>query len=331
MDVFDAYKNVIQKAVENDPLRKHRTDYGLREPYIDENQDYLIKLRNELPGMELNEGMKTFAKGMGRTPTLTYPVLGNHPDFSYLRGTNRSEDHWIISGFIDVRRSTQLFNKFTKGTVRLITESIVRASIFAVNLCGGYVHRIQGDGLMVYFGGKSIEKKEAVKEALKSFAMISYFVKNDLKDYFDANGIKDIHTRAGLDMGHSNQVSWFYSGIGDSGEITTCSLHTSLAPKMQSNAKINGIVVGHNVHNQLGNDKYFDKRNSPIHDYEDGRVYDQYNFDWERYLVDTGMAIQKDSGVLVLTINALSTPGRDSNNLYNTASKSKPFLNNEEL
>ena len=69
--------------------------------------------------------------------------------------------------------------KFTLQTVALITEGIVKASIFAVNLCGGYVHRIQGDGLMVYFGGKNIEKKQATKDALKAFALISYFVKND--------------------------------------------------------------------------------------------------------------------------------------------------------
>ncbi len=331
MDVFDSYKNVIQKAVENDPLRKHRSYYGLGQPYVETNQDYLVKLRNELPGMELNESMKTFSKGMGGVSTLTYPSLGNHPDFSYLRGTGDSEDHWIISGFIDVRKSTQLFNQFTKGTVRLITESIVRASMFAVNLCGGYVHRIHGDGLMVYFGRKNMDKKQAVKDALKSFSMISYFVKNDLKDYFESNGIKDIHTRGGLDLGHSNQVSWFYSGIGDSGEVTTCSLHTSLAPKMQGNAKINGIVVGHHIYTQIGKDKYFDKRSNPIHDYGDGRVYNQYHFDWERYLVDIGLAVQKDNGVLVLTINALPTPGRNSDNLHNIASKSKPFFNNGEL
>ncbi|MEM1259606.1 MAG: hypothetical protein AAF600_02400 [Bacteroidota bacterium] len=331
MNVFDSYKNVIQKAVENDPLRRHKSVYGLSQPYEDVNQDYLSALRNELPGIELNEGMKTFAKGMGATTTMTYPSLGNHPDFSYLRGTDNSEDHWIISGFIDVRKSTQLFNQFTKGTVRLITESIVRASIFAVNLCGGYVHRIHGDGLMVYFGRKDMDKKDAVKDALISFAMISYFVKNDLKDYFESNGIKDIHTRAGLDLGHSNQVSWFYSGIGDSGEVTTCSLHTSLAPKMQSNAKINGIVVGHHIYTQLNKDKYFDKRSNPIHDYGDGRVYEQYHFNWERYLVDIGLAVQKDNGVLVLTINALPTPDRNSDHLYSTAVKSKPFFSNGTL
>lgn len=326
MNLFEDYKNVIKKAVENDPTKSNRI-LGLSESALESNREYLKSLRNELPGRELSSEMKLFAKGMGVPETFDYQPLGSHPDFAYLKGTDLVEEHWIISGFIDVKKSTKLFNNFTKATVRLITESIIRASIFAVNLCGGYVHRIQGDGLMVYFGGKNIEKLKAVEDALKSFSMISYFVKNDLKDFFEDNGIQDIHTRAGLDLGHSKQVDWFYSGIGESGEVTTCSLHTSLAPKMQSNAKNSGIVVGHNITTQLRKDKYFEQRSKEIHDYEDGRKYHQYNFDWERYLVDNNLAVQNDMGVLVLTINVTPDPSRNSRDLYPIASKSKPYFN----
>ena len=327
MNLFENYKNVIQKAVENDPTRKNKI-YGLSEPILEDNRNYLKTLRGELPGTELSFEMKSLAKEMGVSDIFTYHPLGSHPDFVHLKGTDSVEQHWIISGFIDVKKSTKLFNNFTKGTVRLITESIIRASIFAVNLCGGYVHRIQGDGLMVYFGGKNMEKEKAVKDALKSFSMISYFVKNDLKEFFEENGVHDIHTRAGLDLGHNQQVDWFYSGIGNSGEVTTCSLHTSLAPKMQSNAKNSGIVVGQHIYKQLRKEKYFEQRSKEIHDYEDGRKYLQYNFDWERYLVDIGLAVQNDSGVLVLTINTMPDPKRNSQNLYPIAAKSKPYFGN---
>lgn len=326
MNLFENYKKVIQKAVENDPTKANKI-YGLSEPVLKSNREFLKSLRNELPGRELSPEMKLFAKQMGVSETFDYQPLGSHPDFAHLKGTDLVEEHWIISGFIDVKKSTQLFNNFTKATVRLITESIIRASIFAVNLCGGYVHRIQGDGLMVYFGGKNIQKLEAVENALKSFSMISYFVKNDLKEFFENNGIQDIHTRAGLDLGHSNQVDWFYSGIGKTGEVTTCSLHTSLAPKMQSNAKNSGIVVGENVTKQLKENIYFEKRSNEIHDYEDGRKYYQYNFNWERFLIDNDLAVQNHMGVLVLTINTIPDPKRNSSDLYPIASKSKPYYN----
>lgn len=327
MNLFENYKNVIRKAVENDPTRRNKA-YGLSEPLLESNRQYLASLRNELPGMELTSEMKLLAREMGVSEVFTYHPLGSHPDFVNLKGTDLVEQHWIISGFIDVKGSTKLFNEFTKGTVRLITETIIKASILSVNLCGGYVHRIQGDGLMVYFGGKHVEKKKAVKDALKSFSMISYFVKNDLREFFEENGIHDIHTRGGLDLGHTNQVDWFYSGIGDSGEVTTCSLHTSLAPKMQHNAKNSGIVAGHNVYTQLGKEKYFECRAKEIHDYGDGRKYYQYNFDWERYLVDIGLAVQNDSGVLVLTIHTSPDPTRNSRDLYPIAKKNKPYLGN---
>lgn len=325
MDIFSPYLDVIKKAVNKDPKYSNRIFSSAPDDTYD--LSYINGLRSELPGLEALIESRQLIKGLG-TPAITnLPSLGNHPDFVHLRGTSDTEKHWIISAFVDVQKSTQLYNRFTLATVALITEGIVKASIFAVNLCGGYVHRIQGDGLMVYFGGKNIQKEQATKDALKAFSMISYFVKNDLKDYFESNGIKDIFTRTGIDLGHNSQVLWMYSGIGASGEVTTCSLHTSLAPKMQSTATSNGIVVGQHIINQLPNsDKYFKQKVKPIWDYEDGRFYNHHDFDWERYLVDNDFAKQNINGQLFLNI------GNDRNTTYNPdylspiAEISKPYF-----
>lgn len=301
MSVFNPYLSVIKKAVQQDPKLKQRLfSSELEDSAFDTS--YIKALRNELPNSKsINESV-SLIKGMGVPVVGNLPELGNHPDFKYLRNTDETEDHWIISGFIDVKDSTKLFNRFTKATVALITEGIVQASIFAVNLCDGYVHRIQGDGLMVYFGGKDKDKAESVKNALKAFAMISYFVKNDLKDFFAANSVTEIFTRAGLDLGHNNQVRWLYSGSGNAGEVTTCSLHTSLAPKMQSNAVSNGVVVGQNIVNQMTDKKYFTEKRNPIWEYGDGRVYSQFDFNWDKYITDNGLGVQDRFGNIVLTI-----------------------------
>ncbi|MGY8908264.1 MAG: hypothetical protein ACKVIG_00135, partial [Flavobacteriales bacterium] len=299
-----------------------------KQPESDFDTSYINELRNELPGLEnLNESSR-LVKGLNAPVVENLPRLGNHPDFANLQYTNNTEKHWIISAFVDVNKSTQLYNNFALATVALITESIIKASILAVNLCGGYVHRIQGDGLMVYFGGKNIEKKQATKDALKAFSMISYFVKNDLKDYFDSQGIKEIYTRAGIDLGHDNQVLWMYSGLGNSGEVTTCSLHTSLAPKMQANATSNGIVTGQNIINQISSsDKYFKVKSKPIWDYEDGRFYNQYDFNWERYLVDNDFANQNIDGDLILNIGNPVTPILNPVYLSPIAEINKPYYN----
>ncbi|NCT17587.1 MAG: hypothetical protein COZ75_00805 [Flavobacteriaceae bacterium CG_4_8_14_3_um_filter_34_10] len=306
MDIFSPYLNVIKKAVDKDPKYSNRNFSNILDKEYD--LSYIQNLRSELPGLEnLNESRK-LVKGLGTPPIANLPKLGNHPDFAHLRYTTNTEKHWIISAFVDVQKSTQLHNRFTLATVALITEGIVKASIFAVNLCGGYVHRIQGDGLMVYFGGKNIEKSQATNDALKAFSLISYFVKNDLKDYFQSNGVKDIYTRTGIDLGHDSQVLWMYSGLGESGEITTCSLHTSLAPKMQAAAKDNGIVTGQHIVNQLSTTTtYFTQKAKPIWDHEDGRFYDHYDFDWERYLVDNNFAVQNQNGELILNVGNQST------------------------
>ncbi|MFA5297652.1 MAG: hypothetical protein WC389_05525 [Lutibacter sp.] len=323
MNIFNPYLNVIKKAVAKDPKRMTKLYSSIQDDF---DMSYIQNLRNELPDLEnLNESVRQF-KGMNAPVLTSLPKLGSHPDFEMLRNTTNTENHWIISGFIDVKKSTQLFNRFNKATVALITEGIVKASIFAVNLNGGYVHRIQGDGLMVYFGGKNKDKSDATKDALKAFAMISYFVKNDLREYFEANGISEIFTRAGLDLGHDNQVLWMYSGLGDTGEITTCSLHTSLAPKMQANALSNGIVVGQHIINQMTNQKYFNKKAKPIWDYGDGRVYEHYDFDWERYIVENNFAIQNRDGKILLNIGSSQTKP-NSVHLAPIAQLSKPYFN----
>ncbi|MFD2529159.1 hypothetical protein [Polaribacter marinaquae] len=326
MSIFNPYLDVIKKAIDKDPKQNNIRLFS-EQPESDFDTSYIKALRNELPGLEkLNESSR-LVKGLNALEIENLPRLGNHPDFADLRNTSDTEKHWIISAFVDVQKSTQLHNRFTLATAALITESIVKASIFAVNLCGGYVHRIQGDGLMVYFGGKKIDKGQATKDALKAFAMISYFVKNDLKEYFESMNIKDISTRTGIDLGHDSQVLWMYSGLSNSGEVTTCSLHTSLAPKMQANATSNGIVTGQNIVNQISSsDKYFKVKNSTIWDYEDGRFYNQYDFNWEKYLVDNEFAKQNIDGDLILNIGNTLAPILNPAHLRPIAEINKPYF-----
>ena len=323
MGLFDPYKNVIQKAVEND-LSNQYGSAQIGDPYASQ-KDTIRELRAQLPGLDyFNKGMQATNGLEASTGVGGFPQLGHHPDFSYLKGTDGSEAHWIITGFIDVKGSTKLFNKFSKETVRLITESIIRASIFAVNDCKGYVQRIQGDGLMVYFGGKKIDKETAIEDALKSFGMIAHFVKNDLKQFFEEIGISNIHTRAALDLGHDNQVIWHYSGIGYAGEVTTCSLHTSLVPKMQGNAEDDGIMVGQNIVTNSGKGKYFVFKGE-IWDSGTGQKYVQYAFNWSKYLVDIGKALVNQEGQMFLVDTTIPSTNLNSENLRPIANQSKPY------
>ena len=220
--------------------------------------------------------------------------LGAHPSFKHLKDNNTSEYYYIVSMFIDVRNSTGLFKKYDPDIVANICRTIQLAAIHTCWYFDGYIQRLQGDGLMVYFGGKNISKQQAVDNGLMAAAFINYFVKNDLKSLFEEQGVNRIYTRIGIDFGDDKDTLWHNAGIGECSEVTTTSLHTSLACKMQAQAESNGVVVGDNVlpfktnHESYFKYKKYNKNGNELpYVYEipeENFRYKQYDFNWERYL-----------------------------------------------
>jgi class 3 adenylate cyclase len=265
--------------------------------------------------------------------------LGAHPSFSHLKNTNDSEYHYIVSMFVDVRNSTGLFKKFDPDVVANICRTIQLATIHTCWYFDGYVHRLQGDGLMVYFGGKGTTKQKAVDNALMAASFISYFVKNDLKNLFEEQGVSRIYTRIGLDFGDDEDTLWHNAGIGECSEVTTTSLHTSLACKMQAQAESNGVVVGDNILPYKSSDKnYFTykkyKKNGSELPYvyeipEEYFRYKQHDFNWEKFLKNHPQ-IQEDEDGNLTFINPSLLPNprvqQNINHLQQNVSGYKPYL-----
>ena len=234
--------------------------------------------------------------------------LGEHPDFKHLKVTYGIEYHYITSAFIDIKNSTALFKNYRPEVVMEITNTIQRAAIHTCVIFGGYIQRLQGDGVFVYFGGKGIQKKESVINALNATSFFTYFVKNDLKKVFEEEGVEDIYTRIGIDFGDDDKVLWSVAGIGECSEVTTYSLHTSLASKMQGIANANGIVVGDNVKRVSHIDEdYYDwvknsngeiKKRYIFEDRENGFYYKALNFNWYNYLKNLPFIYQDSDGEL---------------------------------
>lgn len=236
--------------------------------------------------------------------------LGLHPDFKHLKGTDETEFHYIVSVFIDIAGSTNLFRGYDLDEIYQITNTIQGAAIHTCLALGGQVQRLQGDGVFAYFGGRGIDKKIASEMALMATSMFTYFVKNDLRDVFAGDEIEDIKTRIGIDFGDDDDVMWANFGLMDVNELTTLSLHTSLASKMQANAKENGIVVGQNVKDQLQIDEsLFDLvKNSKgeveqryiFEDRKKNFRYTQYAFDWYQYLKSLPFIVNDNEGNLLI-------------------------------
>ncbi len=156
-----------------------------------------------------------------------------------------------------------------------------------------------------------------------------------MKKLFLEQGIENIYTRIGIDLGYDRDVIWGMAGIGDISEVTTCSLHTSLASKMQSSALSNGIVVGDHIKNESSalaefytpvchrtkneNDRY-------IFQIPDERFnYTQYDFNWLAFLKRQDFIATDLSGQLQLKHKATVMPNRNIANLAPIAAASKPF------
>lgn len=340
--LFSAYTNTISKAL-NDPGILHRNiSKAINENFSDFTglSRKTIALSAQVEGIEETIGIKPLKDMLGITRNVV-PTYGDHPDFGSIRYTGGSEQHYIVSCFIDVRKSTNLFKEY-KGynhdQIAAVIQTIQSAAIHTCSLFNGHIQRLQYDGLFVYFGGKGQSKSEAVQNAINASSFFTYFIKYELQDVFNENGMEEINTRIGVDFGDDRDVSWFVFGVNECSELTTLSLHTSLAPKMQSNAKANGMVIGANMVQQVS---ALSEYTSIIRD-SDGREnryiftqpnYTQFAFDWETYLVDKFRFVRRDGNGIAIDYATVSAPSilkgvsNHDQELFNIASRSKPYFN----
>jgi adenylate cyclase len=332
METFKPYQNIIEKALNQNQIRKGASDslnesrsIGLSAPAITSRYS-LSEFSSSKSHLNLSTDLKAAAKHMGAVP-FENQLIGHHPDFSHLKGTNSTEKHYIVSAFIDIKGSTNLYKKYDEETIMIITNTIQLAAIHVCQAFGGFIQRIQGDGLFVYFGGKSVDKKMATQHGLAALSLFTYFVKNDLKRIFEEHGIDKIYTRIGIDFGDDQQVLWAMAGKENTSEISTVSLYTSLASKMQGWAKSNEIVAGKNVKERAGLDEGLfsvvtEKRY--IHeDPENGLYYTQYVFDWYKFLRGLSFVASSVNGEISVKPEVQVIPSIAA--LHTVASVNKPY------
>lgn len=288
MEIYEDYMNLIKDAVKRDPSSQLDSQFFTKADRITN----LTSLNSRYSGHEIAPSLSKLAVTLQKDLDFDQQ-LGLHPNFRELKYNGKTEEHYIVSVFVDIKGSTNLFKRFDKETIHVIVEAILKAGIHTALIFEGYVHRLQGDGMFLYFGGKNLDKKSAINQALQMVSVYSYFIQNDLKEYFKANGIEGIFVRSGIDLGKDEDVLWVKSGIGEISEVTTCSLHTSLASKMQSFAENNGVVVGDFVVDEMGEDDLFSpvcKRTQKENDRYIFQIpekqfrYTQYDFNWEKFL-----------------------------------------------
>ena len=336
MDIYQSYVDNIKSAIAND--RKsgniNLSDFsGARNDF--QKAETRTRLLSETKQVTPLRSLQSIVNELGLHPNFNQQ-LGLHPDFASLKGTDNIEKHYIHSMFIDIKGSTSLFRRYEPETVLVITNTIQRAAIHTCMIFDGYIQRLHGDGMFVYFGGKNQDRAESAKRCLTAASLFTYFVKNDLKDLFSEQGIETIFTRIGIDYGKDEDVVWAMAGMAEISEVTTCSLHTSLAAKMQMHAISNGIVVGDNIKSLVPSTFYSPVCNRPGKENnryiftipEESFYYTQYDFDWMGHLKSLDYITTNQ---LYGTINLKRrVPNiifpRQSDNLKPIAAQSSPYL-----
>ncbi|WP_411347099.1 nucleotide-binding domain-containing protein [Paenibacillus sp. WLX2291] len=232
-------------------------------------------------------------KLFGKSDNCFSTSIGCHPDFINLK-ENSLEYQYIVSVFMDISGSTKLGLKFDLPQVRFYKNAILRSAIEIFQAFDGHIHRLQGDAIFAFFGSKSVTKADAIINALNASSLMQSFNKNSLNDFFDSYGLDPLKIRIGIDVGDDPDVLWSKYGIADIHEITTTSIHTDLAAKLQSKAKGNSIMIGENIFRYLDlPDKYLTIRNYQENSQQVEELfiiknpnYSMRLFEWGKYLED---------------------------------------------
>lgn len=290
--MFTKYKDRIGSVVQN---RKSNNSFQKGIGSFDNNQ--YSKLINSLITSQ-----SEFQKLSHIDESLILSTLSNnlaakelgHPDFKHIKSTNQNEYHNIVSVFIDIDGSTNLHKEYNLEEIYVITNTIQCAAIHICTRLGGHIQRLQGDGIFCYFGGKNIDKTDAAQKAILAVSLLTYFISMDVKKALSNEEIDPIKIKTGIDFGEDAKTLWANFGVHNINEVTTLSLHTSLANKMQKYAKPNGIVVGENIKTLVKlEDSLFDyprdsngdiKKRYIYEDVKKNYRYTQYSFNWYTYL-----------------------------------------------
>jgi len=179
-------------------------------------------------------------------------TIGTHPDFIDLENSDNIENYYAVSMFVDIKNSTSIYLK-TNDLIwtKVFKNTVLRIVTIFMQVFDGHVHRLQGDAVFGYFVWKDKSEEDAIIDALNTASFLLYYIENSLNIELEKLGYEALKIRIGIDFGNKDEVIWSEYGLSPATEVTTTSLHTDLAAKLQGKASGNTIMIGDNIKEML--------------------------------------------------------------------------------
>lgn len=180
---------------------------------------------------------------------LNQSKVGPHPDFAHLKDSGEIEFHHIVTMFVDIKRSSRLSLLMSLQDAYVVKNRILQACVDVIRALDGYPHRLMGDAVMAFFGGKGICPEDAIANALNASSALKLILTETVFPELNKLIGKDVNlgVRVGLDYGSNNEVVWANYGYGDASEVTALGIPVDLASKAQSQARTNTAMLGQGI------------------------------------------------------------------------------------
>ena len=135
--------------------------------------------------------------------------------------------------YIDMRGSTKVLNTHQRRVVAKIHMTYYHAIVKIAKEDGGEIRSFNGDSLLVFFYGMSVEvARKAVRSAMKMNYAISGIINETLKDY------TDIDFGIGIDCGYILATKVGLGGSNDNKDVVWIGNAVNRSTKISDNCKL---------------------------------------------------------------------------------------------
>lgn len=227
-------------------------------------------------------------------------TIGGHPDYDYLRDSDEVVSGKITTLFADLKNFSARGMFVDPDEVKAIKRQVLGLWMDSVSIMGGHIHSIDGDGLMVFFGGANADPTQATYEAVAAGINLLTLTYDDLNPLLEDQGHDKVLVRVGID--HDSNMRWGRVGLPpDQYEVKGTGFGIDFAAKMQQSRRSGFVMVGESlvnlivipndylvVHTYTQNGQDVEDRNFRRTYHGEERKYSKWKFDFDKMFREIG-------------------------------------------